>query len=339
MIDTLRFRIPVDFATYAQIQNKCVRFTRSSPDEMGYRKDDYSKTLVVGVHRTKIRVSLYKEKCLFVEFSVPKYWFGHNVLLFPPQDLPLVLDDLKNVLEDRFSVILPDYNLWRIQRLDICYAWKLPSNEDAHLILAAMKPYSLPRKDQVDYPTTIWHKGNTFSVRLYLKHEEFFQGDYKELVKWGDGQFASNVLRMSEGVLRFEVELRKGKLDSLFKKDIYPKDIMDINAMQSILCQFLVDLVKTTDPKLMTLATIAHLIQSGSTRRQAWEHWSFYRIFSSSNPVDQQMVKVLPKATYYAKVKKLRALGVGVYDQDNKLDFSFEIPSIYEVSDAEGQGD
>lgn len=338
MIDTLRLRIPVDISTYAMITDKCIRYSRTSPDELGFRRDGYYKTLVVGSHRAKVNISVGKEDCVFVEFSVPKYWLGHNVLLFDLKDLPLVLDDLKNRLEDVFKIPkLPEYSEWRIQRLDICYAWKLHSNEDARLALATMKPYQLPHKDQVIYDTTVWHKGYTFSVRFYLKHEEFLQGDYKELTKWGDGPFAEDVLRMSDGVLRFEAELRKGKLDSLFKRDIYPKDIMDAGELQGLLRQFFVDLTKSSTASLMNLAKAARLINSSSTRRQAWEHWSFYRIYSSSNPVDQHMLKVLPKATYYAKVKKLRELGVGVYDQDSKLNFSFEIPSVYEVSNAVGQ--
>lgn len=338
MIDTLRLRIPLDLASYACAQEKCVRFTSASPDEMGYRKNNYSQTLVIKPHRAKVRISLFKEECMFVEFSVPKYWFGHNVLLFDPKDLPLVLDDLKNRLEDAFEIsTLPDYSMWRIQRLDICYAWKFNSNDEARLALATMKPYELPRKDQVIYDTTIWYKGNSFSSKFYLKHDEFLQGDYRELTKWGDKEFAEDVLQMSDGVLRFEIEMRKGKLDSLFKKDIYPSDIMDTDKIYVLLRQFLSDLTKTTDVSLMDLVKVFRLITSGSTRRQAWELFSFYRIYSSSNPIDREILKLLPKATYYTKVKQIKALGVGIYDQDNKLAFAFDIPSLYEVNDAQDQ--
>lgn len=338
MIDTLRLRIPLDLASYASVQNKCVRFTRSSFDEAGYRKDNYSKTIVIKPHRAKVRVSLFNEECLYVEFSVPKYWFGHNILLFDPKDLPFVLDDLKNRLEDAFEIAkLPDYSTWRIQRLDICYAWKFQSNEEARLALATMKPYYLPRKDQVIYDTTIWHKGNSFSSKFYLKHDEFLQGNYRELTKWGDGPFAEDVLQMSDGVFRFEVEMRKGKLDSVFKKDVFPQDIMDSEKIYVLLRQFLSDITKTTDTTLMDLAKVFRLITVGSTRRQAWELLSFYRIYSSGNPVDREIVKLLPKATFYAKVKKLKSLGVGIYNQDNRLVFAFDIPSMYEVSDAQDQ--
>lgn len=336
MIDTLRLRIPLDLASYASAQDKCVRFTSASPDEAGYRKNNYSKTLIIKPHRAKVRVSLFREECMFVEFSVPKYWFGHNVLLFNPKDLPLVLDDLKNRLEDAFEIVqLSDYSLWRVQRLDICYAWKFNSNEEARLALATMKPCELPRKDQVIYDTTIWYKGNSFSSKFYLKHDEFLQGDYRELTKWGDIPFAEDIVRMSNGVLRFEVEMRKGKLDSVFKKDMYPQDIMDTDKIQILLRQFLSDITKTTDTLLMDLVKVFRLITSGSTRRQAWELLSFYRVYLSNNPVDREILKLLPKATFYAKVKQIKALGVGIYDQDNRLVFAFDIPSIYEVSDAQ----
>lgn len=336
MIDALRFRIPVDVATYATIVDKCVRFSSSSPDEGAYRRESYNKTLVIERHRAKVRVSTFKDDCIFVEFSVPKYWHGHNVLLFELKDLPLVLDDLKKRLEKTFGVKqFPEYYLWRIQRLDICYAWKFNSNEDARLALATLKPYELPRKDQVIYDTTVWYKGNSFSSKFYLKHEEFLQGDYKELKKWEGGQFADHILPISNGVLRFEVELRKGKLDSLFKKDIYYDDIMDTEKIQSLLRQFLADIIKTSNATLMDLAKVSRLINFSSTRRQAWEQWSFYRVYSSNNPVDREMIKLLPRATFYTKLKQLKELGVGVYDQDNSLSFSFDIPSVHEVNEAQ----
>jgi II/X family phage/plasmid replication protein len=336
MIDTLRFRVPINIPTYATIVEKCSKFSRSSPDEGAYKRDLYSKTLVIGAHRSTVRVSLSSNDCFYIEFSVPKYWFGHNVLLFDLKDLPLVLDDLKNRLEDEFGIKqLPECYAWRIQRLDLCYAWKLNSNEDARLALATMKPYGLPRKELVIYDSTIWNKGNTYSVKFYLKYNEFLQGDYKELTKWGHGPFAEHVLRISEGVLRFEVELRKGKLDGQFKKDVYYEDIMDTEKIQALLRLYLSTLTNNTSTTLMNLTKVSRLLNSSGTRRQAWDQWSFYRLYTSNNPVDHEMLKLLPRATFYSKVKQLKELGVGIYDQDNKLSFYFDIPSLYEVSETQ----
>ena len=250
------------------------------------------------------------------------------------------MDDLKNKLEDEFGVKqLPEISAWRIQRLDICYAWKLLSNEDAHLALATMKPYELPRKNQVVYDTTIKFAGYSYSATFYLKHEEFLAKDCQELTKWGFGSFAEHITKLSEGVLRFEVSMHKPKLDTFFGKDIFYEDIMDTERMQSILRTFLTEITSTTDHSLMDLAKVSRLITNESTRRQAWDNWCFYRAHSSSNPIDREMLKLLPRATRYTKLKRLKELGVGVYDQDNNLAFAFDIPSPYEVVDTQINND
>ncbi|MCL4200541.1 hypothetical protein KJZ67_04365 [Patescibacteria group bacterium] len=335
MIDTLRFRIPIDISTYSHITGQCIRISRTSPEDGGFRLENYNKTLAIGLHRVKVRLTTGREDCIFIEFSVPKYFYGHNIWLFDPNDLPVVLDDLKNVIEDKFSVKLPDYTQWRVQRLDICYAWQFRSNEEAHQALTVFKPYMLPRKDQQVYDTTIKYKGFSSSTTFYLKHEEFRDNAYRELVLWGDGDFANKMLELSKGVLRFEVVMHKQKLDSVFKRDIYPHDIMDTEYIFTLLRQHLSDIIKTSNPEVYDLSKSSRLINSCSSPRKGWELWSFYRIFSSTNPVDQQMMKLLTRSTYYLKLKQLKELGVGILDQDTGLQFSFDIPSLNAVSNAE----
>lgn len=335
MIDTLRLRIQLSISTYAQISNECVRVTRSSPNELG-RRDFYNKVIMVGTHGAKIRVTLGQVDCMFIEFSAPKYWFGHNIALFDINDLPALLDDVKNVLEDTFSVTeLPEPRYWRIQRLDICYTWQFATNDLAHTALMTLMSSTLPRKSQQLFDTTIRFQGTSSNSYFYLKHEEFVNNDFRELLKWGDFDFANDMKEKSNGVLRFEVSMRKQKLDSIFKQNIYPPDIQDEALLIKLLNENLDQILKLRDHSLVPLKTVHDMIFSSSTPRKGWELWTFYRQYSSTNPFDKKALSLLPRSTYYTKLKQLRALGVGLYDQETAMQFSFDIPSIYAVSNAE----
>lgn len=201
----------------------------------------------------------------------------------------MVLDDLKNVLEDKLSVKLPDYSTWRIQKLDICYAWQFRSNEEAHLALSLFKTYLVSRKNQHVWDTTIKHKGFSSSTIFYLKHEEFHDNDYKELKLWGDLDLAEEVFKMSVGVLRVKVTMRKQKLDALFHQDIFFKDIIDKEKIYYLLRDHLSDV---THPRCVGHISLGFnfLIQYASTgilsprSSSGLGQWVFSPLIAGSNP-------------------------------------------------------
>jgi len=352
MIDTIKVKIPITVEMFASVAPKCNRFGRKTRGEDGGEQLTYSKKLPFGSHGYEVNFSLYGQDVAFVEFSVPKYMKGHNITLIHAHDLPIVLDDLRNQLNDYFNVTFVEWEVWTIQRLDVCYGWRFPSQELARIAIARLKPYGLPSKGTVCYDTSITTTGVSSKVRFYLKQDEVKAHDYQKyhklpksfttyteeekklgIVHDGFRPFAEKILAFSEGVLRFEIELKKEKLDSLFKIALLIEDITD-DMLLDILQKYLSEFLAGVNGKIQSSAEAYEtLIGYFPDRRKALEIWEFYRLYTSLDPIDKEALKLMPRSTYLRKLKQLKESGIGISEQGMHSSFVFEIPSMYEVQD------
>lgn len=145
---------------------------------------------------------------LTVELSLPKFTYGHNIrLLYGWVD---ALKDLKRQLQENLHCRFPDVMQWQLRRLDPCYMWQCPSQRTAQGLIDSLKRLRYPRKSPTIQETSIFFKGNTYSVKMYLKLPEFRVHDMKELLK---GKALLEWIECLEGkatgVIRFEATLRQ----------------------------------------------------------------------------------------------------------------------------------
>lgn len=147
---------------------------------------------------------------LVMEFSVPKFWYGHNIHLL--YALLPALSDLRLKLMDQFEMRrlpLPDPRSWSVYRLDVCYAWRFPTQKLAQSYLDGLKHLSYPRRKPIVYPTSIVFPGATASFKIYLKYPEFRHHDKKALTKSkASPEWISYLEALATGVLRCEATLR-----------------------------------------------------------------------------------------------------------------------------------
>ena len=148
---------------------------------------------------------------LILEFSVPKFWYGHNIhLLYGWID---ALKQLKKLIEEQFKLTrmkLPQVEDWHILRADFCYAWRFPTQEKAQAYFDSLRAMTFPYKQPVIRPTSIGFPGETYTVKVYLKRPEFFTHDRKELLKSNASlEWINHLELLSTGVLRFEISARK----------------------------------------------------------------------------------------------------------------------------------
>lgn len=222
MLDTIKLGIPLTLKQYERINalaNKTdcwqwVLINQGTGDLLFRRTKGLATTDSQSFHR-QLRWDIphnYEENCsLMIEFSIPKYWYGHNIrLLF---DFVKALKHLKLSLEQQFGLKgkarLPDVLVWQVLRADICYAWKFPSQRLAQTFLDSLKRLHYPYKKPTYYPTAILFAGKTYSVKVYLKLPEFKNHDRKELLKNKAAMdWISHCEEIANGVLRFEVTLR-----------------------------------------------------------------------------------------------------------------------------------
>lgn len=148
---------------------------------------------------------------LTCEFSLPKFWYGHNIaLLYGYID---ALQHFKTLLEEQFKLKrkpLADVLSWRVWRLDACYAWQFPTQDTCHKYLDSLKRLHFPRKVPAIYATSIVFTGITYTVKFYEKFPEFKLHDRKELLsRKATLEWIEHLEKKAEGVLRYELTLRR----------------------------------------------------------------------------------------------------------------------------------
>ncbi len=155
----------------------------------------------------------YSDRCLLtVELSLPKLWQGHNIHLL--YDFTKALDVLKERFEQQLNLKgktkLVDPEQWEVSRVDICYNWEFPSQRMAHEYLDSLKRIHYPQKKPTIYEDGILFKGNTYSLKFYLKLPEFKLHDQPALLKGKCSlEWLNQLEAWAQGVLRAEVLLRR----------------------------------------------------------------------------------------------------------------------------------
>ncbi len=223
MIDTLKLGIPLSESQYKrirQIASDCDRWqwvllNEFSGDLLFRRVSGVAKTDGESFHR-ELRWDIpnnYEPDCkLSLEFSVPKYWYGHNIHLL--YDFIAALCQLKQSLESQFKLKtrakLPDVMTWQVFRVDVCYTWRFPTQQACHLYLESLKRLRFPQKKPIIYPTSIMFSGKTYSLKFYEKSPEFKQHDRKEMLKAKtDLAWINHCDDLADGILRIEATLRR----------------------------------------------------------------------------------------------------------------------------------
>lgn len=226
MIDTIKLHIPL-----TEGQHRCIIQVACSNDRDQFAKVNLSSgelrlLRIVGLAATDqhsfhrdirwdIPPTYTPDACLVVELSLPKFWYGDNVRLLhtPRKALNLLRDYLNKAFRLRSKRRLPQIEIWRVNRLDVCYTWRFPNQQIAQHFLDALKQQRFPYKQPTIRPTSITFTGgkySTYSAKFYLKLPEFLSHDAKAMRK---AKAAESEIRLreilAEGVLRFEVTLRE----------------------------------------------------------------------------------------------------------------------------------
>lgn len=334
MIDTIRFRIPLN--------QKCCELLKKKSIETS-RYDHKTDNTLFKIYKTDIELGSYDRNInIFfddkypdearVEFSVPKYVFGHNVWLLYASKVEEVIDQIYRNFCNYFGDF-PHYSKWEIMRLDICYAWKFESDSIADAVLTTLHSYRYSRKEHTIYDTSIMIKGRTYSLKWYLKHPEYYKHDFKALLLKRHTQYAHEIESTAKGVLRFEATLRKDALQAEFElRRVYIKDITH-ERVQSVLKKYFKKYFKGATPQFMNTQSVARKLLSIFGKKKAKSLYEFYFIFHSGNKqAINNYLTFVPKRTQQYYFHELAAAGIGLPKKGLDFDFNFDIPSEYAVN-------
>lgn len=224
MIDTIRLGIPLTQRQFERIQKSAFASAKPQWAILYPETGELVLRRITGLASTD-QSSFHREikwdvpyryrkddTHLTVELSLPKLYYGQNIRLL--YNFMAALELLKSMLEKQFEFKgkgrLIDILRWQVWRLDVCYAWKCPSQQVAQQVLDSMKHLSFPRKRPTIYPTAILFAGATYSLKFYLKLPEFKHHDRKVLLKANASlEWINHCEMMADGVLRAEATLRR----------------------------------------------------------------------------------------------------------------------------------
>jgi len=121
---------------------------------------------------------------VLVELSLPKFFNGQNVDLLYNYQVGVL--DFITYIYNFFRVKLPDsehINSIEVSRVDFCYYYKFTSQLHALDFIRSFKYWSQHKRKRVHfYDTSVMFVGNSYSVKFYMKYDEFQKHDKKEII-------------------------------------------------------------------------------------------------------------------------------------------------------------
>ncbi|MCX6730541.1 MAG: hypothetical protein NTZ55_01710 [Candidatus Roizmanbacteria bacterium] len=347
MIDTIKFRVPIDRNDYNAIKAKSHESVRKDNWLMGF--EDWRRldgAVTVKPFNAKVGVFAFDETSVYLECSLPKIVYGHNVKMFYPSQLLGAVELIEKTLRAYYGDF-PSYRLWLVQRLDMCYAYKFSSHLEALRILDFLSVLRYPRKSIHIYPKeSVNWGGRSYNMKFYLKELEFYKKGMKEMILNGFEREADEALALSKGVLRFEITFRKAKLIDLFKeeidnnmnplypgKNIYIKDILKEDLYINTLNQYLETLLGGIDKRSMSFEVAMELLKKTFGKDKPLRLFNFYTNHYSQNAYIRKIIRNNYNSSNIRRnLESLCEAGVGIPNDDNSVPFDLTIPNINAVN-------
>ncbi len=197
----------------------------------------------------------YTKDFLEFNFSIPKYKYGTNILMFiehendrdfkfyQSQDLEyniqncynLFIAFLEKFFHDEFIICKSvDWRDVEIFRIDVCFNQLFMTKEEALRYLDYQKKITKKyarNEDGVmrDYATALMYTTKMFSAKIYHKGTEYQKNDLKEHLKLnerkGKEYFKTKRFQdFGDRMLRYELTIRNGLINYLHKHNIFRKN-------------------------------------------------------------------------------------------------------------------
>lgn len=333
MIDTVRFKIPVEKELYDEIKSKGNSFLRRD----NLHKEEWLRYLTtnveLGSYERAITLFSYEEDYVLMECSLPKQYRGENISLLYPSEIITALKTLHQQLTTVFPAF-PSYEKWQIIRLDICYAWRLSSSAQVEKILEMLKLLDYPRKNKYIYRTAVMFKGHHYSLKFYLKYKEFLHHDFIK-IKDKNPELAANLLQISMDVIRFEITYRKEQLKTLFEKNkITYLDLIDKNFFEKTMTDVINKLLQHRSKESMSDVQILNKLKYLYKPDKAIRLFNFYKSYYSEHTHLKQLQKdSYHPSTIWRNLRDISNAGVGISNNLLDFDFNLDIPSDLVVND------
>lgn len=326
MIDTIGFKVMVNEQVTQQMKKSVFQRLRRETFNLGESEvifDFFTTEFSPSWDRSiKLKIDDINNLLDFSGgFSLPKFVYGHNCYML--YDFRAALNLFKDKFENHFEVVLPEIDTWPINRVDVCYNFKLKDNQEVIKTIDYFKSFEYPRKKPHIYKTSLYYATRAYTFKLYEKQAEYLVHDYKHFRKIGKMTEAEEFLRLADSLLRLEVEMRTPALKYHFKKDkIFVSDLS---------LDFVTERLKFYLSKFLSLGG------THSNRSQVYYALSetfgseraakLYMFWSALSQDKERVRNALPKSTYYDNLRKLRKAGISIYSVQTENPVNLIIPT------------
>lgn len=336
MIDTLSIIIPTDEELRSHLKKISISNTRKNNllDVVIRTSDLISVRLPSWDYNINIFVTDKYPNSIKVEFSVPKFVFGHNLYLIYPEELLEVMEDFRVYLNNSLDITLPTTSKWSVVRADFCYSWRYLTQDQATVILSSLQLYDQPRKKAHNYPgESLMRNGREITTKFYLKSPEFFSHDFKRIVKQSPDD-AYRLLGIADGVLRYEVSIKHASLIRYFEtKKVRLANLTDRNTILRIMVMNMDKMIRGLSKTAMTTAEVYEALKTSYKPLRALNLWRYYLLTRSTDAfVRSTIIKSLDRSTNWRYNSALKKAGVGIIASVDSGSYDILIPSKFVVN-------
>lgn len=234
MIDTVKIYSAINEQVYNIIyNNSIVKSSINKKDGVilyevvnDHLEGSYSSSLSVRVGYSSKYNLFDTEYCIEVEGSYHKIWKGFNSH-DGVYNLQYIVKEFIRLTENAYNIKLPKLEKWYLQRIDIAKCFDIENQRNVCDYINSLSCCRYSRRKLKFYANeSLYSSGTTTTLKIYNKLLEFQKHDQK---KFKDTNF--DLLKYCnhiQGFIRFEVEIKKKKLQSIYgidKKHISVKDL------------------------------------------------------------------------------------------------------------------
>ena len=223
MIDTIKIFTNIPKNIYDIIKSSSIIKTsyHSATGEVFYNivndklEGSYDSSLSVRVGEG-IKYKFTNGYYIEIEGSYHKISLGYNALN-GYYNLYDICEKLISMCNLAYNIKLPDIKHWFLQRVDIAKCFDLKSNLIVCKYINNLSFCNYPRQKLKHFnDESIYLSGTSTTLKIYNKLLEFKKHDMKKLNV--DGFNILEFIRVIDGFIRFECEIKKQKLESIYNK-------------------------------------------------------------------------------------------------------------------------
>lgn len=279
--DTVRLRFPV-----LSVKNdKFYKIEGSRAGELTFKI--FKDTIRVGSFSYDINLFISNDVCT-IEYSVPKFFNGNNVdssnceLLDFHRSTHIIKKELENF------IITPSVQDWELLRIDIS---DYIDSINPYETMAFFQNLSMIRRKRYVYDTSVQFVGATVTTKLYIKKDEFFKHDYKEIARVNIHE-AEKLLKLANNKIRIETTIRAKAIRRITKYKKVTLKRLTSNSYKKLekhVIQQNKQLLRLQKANMKKRDLLKEL-QIVYSRKKAIELYQFFQLWTSS-PLQRKLLK------------------------------------------------